>query len=124
MVYAVLSLTVVRMIPVALSLFGTHLDRATVGITGWFGPRGLASVVFALLAYDSLDAADAQLVLGAVTMVVLFSVVAHGVSARPLTRWYTHRLLESSHDGPEHDPAPHLPTRSLTRPRRHGTLGI
>ncbi len=82
--YAALSLTLVRMVPVALSLMGAGLDRATVGIMGWFGPRGLASVVFALIAFDTIDPVDARFVLGTVTVVVLMSVVAHGVSARPL----------------------------------------
>ena len=50
--YALLSLTVVRMLPVALALTGTGLDRPTVLFVGWFGPRGLASVVFALLAVE------------------------------------------------------------------------
>ena len=54
MVYAILSLTVVRMLPVALALIGTGLDRNTVLFVGWFGPRGLASLVFALLALEEL----------------------------------------------------------------------
>ena len=52
--YALLSLTVLRMVPVALSLLGAGLDGWTVGFVGWFGPRGLASVVFALLAIEEL----------------------------------------------------------------------
>ena len=52
--YAVLSLTIVRMLPVALSLVGVHLRRDTIGFVGWFGPRGLASVVFTLVAFDAL----------------------------------------------------------------------
>jgi NhaP-type Na+/H+ or K+/H+ antiporter len=83
-VYALLSLTVVRMLPVALGLLGTGLDRPAVCFIGWFGPRGLASIVFALLAYDDLSHGDGSFVLTTVVMVVLFSVVAHGVSANPL----------------------------------------
>ena len=49
-VYAALALTVMRMVPVALSLMGSGFDRVTVAFMGWFGPRGLASVVFVLLA--------------------------------------------------------------------------
>ena len=52
--YAVLSLTVVRMLPVALALLGAGLDRFSVGFVGWFGPRGLASVIFALIALEDL----------------------------------------------------------------------
>jgi len=53
--FAVLALTVVRMVPLAVALMGSGLDRFTVGFIGWFGPRGLASVVFGLIAYDSLS---------------------------------------------------------------------
>ena len=85
LVYALLSLTVIRMIPVGLSLVGTGLDRPTVLFVGWFGPRGLASVVFALLAVEELG--ESSLVGQAVAVValtVLLSVVLHGVSAGPL----------------------------------------
>ena len=56
----VLALTVLRMVPVALALAGSGLDRATVFFVGWFGPRGLASVVFGLIAVDSLAPAQIQ----------------------------------------------------------------
>ena len=57
LLYALLSLTVIRMIPVAISLIGTRLRPDTTLIMGWFGPRGLASVVFALMAYESFHEA-------------------------------------------------------------------
>jgi NhaP-type Na+/H+ or K+/H+ antiporter len=60
--YAVLSLTVVRMLPVALSLLGTGLDRLSLAFIGWFGPRGLASVIFALLALEDLQDAAQEVV--------------------------------------------------------------
>jgi sodium/hydrogen antiporter len=81
--YAVLSLTVVRMLPVALSLIGTGMPPATVAFVGWFGPRGLASVIFALIAADELDA-GADGAVAVIGMTVLISVFAHGFSARPL----------------------------------------
>jgi len=55
--YAILSLTLVRMVPVALACWGSGLDRKTVLFVGWFGPRGLASLVFALLALEDLGTA-------------------------------------------------------------------
>ena len=58
--YAVLSLTVIRMVPVAAVLIGTRLDRATIALVAWFGPRGLASVVFCLLALEELGSADCR----------------------------------------------------------------
>jgi NhaP-type Na+/H+ or K+/H+ antiporter len=85
--YAILSLTAVRMIPVALSLAGAGLGRRTVLFVGWFGPRGLASVVFALLAAEELGTAGAPLV-AVMVGTILLSVVAHGVSAGPLAARY------------------------------------
>jgi len=85
--YALLSLTVIRMLPVALSLIGTGLPPGAVAFIGWFGPRGLASVIFALIAVDELGsgAGDAVAVIG---MTVLISVFAHGLSAKPLATRY------------------------------------
>jgi NhaP-type Na+/H+ or K+/H+ antiporter len=89
LVYALLSLTLVRMGPVALSLLGTKLDRQTVLFMGWFGPRGLASVVFALLAVEELGETSFVVpALAAVSLTVLLSVVLHGVSAGPLGSRY------------------------------------
>jgi sodium/hydrogen antiporter len=84
-VYAVLSLTFLRMLPVALALVGAGLDRSDVLFIGWFGPRGLASVVFALLALEGLDSAGRELV-AVIALTVTLSVVLHGISARPLAR--------------------------------------
>lgn len=80
--YALLSLTVVRMLPVALCLIGSGLERGDVGFVGWFGPRGLASVVFAILAIESLETSplldDA---VGVVAMTIALSVILHGATA-------------------------------------------
>ena len=84
-VVALLALTVVRMVPVALVLVGSGFDRATVGVVGWFGPRGLASVVFALVAVAELAPADASRVVTVITATVLGSVVLHGASAAPIS---------------------------------------
>ncbi len=81
--YAVLSLTLLRMLPVALALLGAGFDRHDVLFIGWFGPRGLASVVFALLTLEGLDAAGRELV-AIIALTVTLSVVLHGISARPL----------------------------------------
>jgi NhaP-type Na+/H+ or K+/H+ antiporter len=82
--FALLTLTLVRMVPVALSLLGSGLDRATVAVVGWFGPRGLASVVFAILAAEALDQGTGSRVLAVIGCTVLFSVVLHGASAAPI----------------------------------------
>ena len=101
--YALFSLTVVRIAPVALALLGSGLDRRTVAFVGWFGPRGLASVVFALLAVEELG--EAPLVVSAVSAValtVLLSVLLHGVSAAPLGERYARSQAapEGSDDAP------------------------
>jgi NhaP-type Na+/H+ or K+/H+ antiporter len=113
-VYAVLSLTLVRMVPVALSLIGTRMDRDTVLFIGWFGPRGLASLVFALLALEAVgSAADEAVAVIAVT--VFLSVLAHGVSAAPLAARYGQAAAARA---PEPGGAvPDLPVRGLPRAR-------
>jgi NhaP-type Na+/H+ or K+/H+ antiporter len=90
--YAVLSLTVIRMLPVAVALAGTGLGRATVAFVGWFGPRGLASVVFALLALEALGETAAKPVITVIAFTVLLSVIAHGLTADPLAKRYSPRL--------------------------------
>jgi NhaP-type Na+/H+ or K+/H+ antiporter len=87
-VYAILSLTVIRMVPVAIALIGTHLRRATVAFMGWFGPRGLASVVFTLLALEEIERGGGAMLLETVTWTILLSVVLHGISASPLAARY------------------------------------
>jgi len=87
--YAVLSLTVVRMIPVALSLIGTHAQLPTVAFTGWFGPRGLASVVFLIVFLDAgTQSAAAKPLVQTAGLTIVLSVIAHGLSATPLAAQY------------------------------------
>ena len=106
LVYAVLSLTVVRMLPVAVSLLGSGTDRATVLFLGWFGPRGLASIVFALIALEDLDGVPGPIdeVVGAIGLTVLLSVLAHGLSARPLAGRYA-ASRGADQDEPTSEPA-------------------
>ena len=106
-VYAVLSLTVVRMVPVAISLFGVRRRRWTVAFMGWFGPRGLASVVFTLVAVETLQHSRAPFdtLLEVATWTILLSVMAHGLSAGPLARAYGHRMQDVD-DAPELSKAP------------------
>ena len=86
--YAVLSLTVVRMAPVAVAMLGTQARRPTVAFLGWFGPRGLASIVFALLVVEEGGLPGEELVVTTAFVAVGLSVLAHGVSAAPLSRRY------------------------------------
>ena len=101
-VFAALALTAVRMVPVAMALAGSGLDRFTVGLVGWFGPRGLASVVFGLIAYDTLDKAAGSQMLAVVVVTVTFSVVAHGLSAGPVAARYGAYVKTLTDHRPEH----------------------
>jgi hypothetical protein len=102
------------MVPVALALIGAGFDRNTVSFVGWFGPRGLASLVFALLALEELGTgADQALAVVAVT--VLLSVIAHGVSAAPLATRYGRAATPSRPQDPV--PDPEIPLRGLFRQR-------
>jgi NhaP-type Na+/H+ or K+/H+ antiporter len=87
--YAVLSLTVVRMLPVAIALLGTGARRPTLAFLGWFGPRGLASIVFAVILIDDTQLPHLHTMLLAITVTIALSVYAHGLTARPLTERYT-----------------------------------
>jgi sodium/hydrogen antiporter len=90
-VYAVLSLTVIRMLPVAIAVVGLGLRPATIGFLGWFGPRGLASVILALVVIDEAPAlAGLEQIFLVMTVTVLLSVFAHGISAAPLIRRLHH----------------------------------
>jgi sodium/hydrogen antiporter len=97
--YAVLSLTVIRMVPAALALAGRRLGATAVAFVGWFGPRGLASVVFALLALEDLGK-FAEPAVAVIAFTVLLSVVAHGLTANPIARRAGPRLATTS-DGPD-----------------------
>ena len=99
--YAVLSLTLVRMVPVALALIGSHLGRDTVLFVGWFGPRGLASLVFALLGLEALGG-EADEAVAVIAVTVLLSVVARGFSAAPLAARYGRSARRASAEESAH----------------------
>ncbi len=90
--YAVLSLTVIRMLPVALAMLGTGARRPTIGFLGWFGPRGAASIVFALLLLEEDALPHQDVILTTVFVTVGLSVLAHGASAAPLSTRYANWL--------------------------------
>ena len=81
--YALLSLTVVRVIPVFLSLAGKHMRWETSLFLGWFGPRGLASILFVLLVLEHAQIVQETLVFNTVIVTVAMSVVLHGLTALP-----------------------------------------
>ncbi len=96
-IYAVLSLTVLRMLPVILSLLGSKLDFSTMSFIAWFGPRGIASILYALLvAHDFGSIQGYEQLFAVITLTVLMSIIAHGFSARPLANWYSKHVENSS----------------------------
>jgi NhaP-type Na+/H+ or K+/H+ antiporter len=87
LLYAVVSLTVVRIIPVAIALIGAGLDRTSVAIIGWFGPRGLASIVLGLVYLEAEAHLPGEpMIRSAVIATVLISIFAHGITAIPCIR--------------------------------------
>lgn len=116
--YAALSLTVIRMVPIAIALANSALRPVSIAFVAWFGPRGLASIILALVVLDEEPQLPAGSVLfAAMTATVLASVVAHGVSARPLTRAYGRYMKDAAAGEAEMLPAMEMPVRgSLAAP--------
>jgi NhaP-type Na+/H+ or K+/H+ antiporter len=88
LIYAILSLTVIRMLPVAIAMVGSGLDRNTILFVGWFGPRGIASVLYVIIVLTSLGFAGYEKMLSIMVLTILLSVFLHGMSAVPLTHRY------------------------------------
>ena len=86
--YALLSLTIVRMLPVAIAMIGTGARGPTVAFLGWFGPRGLASIVFAVLVLEEGGLPHDALILTTTYVAIGLSVLAHGLTAAPLANRY------------------------------------
>ncbi len=103
-VYAVLSLTVIRMVPVALSLIGLGLKPYTIAFLGWFGPRGIASILLALLIMEELHGPAVETLHTVTAITVLGSVFLHGLSATPASETYGRRMEREAAAGemPEH----------------------
>jgi NhaP-type Na+/H+ or K+/H+ antiporter len=86
--YALASLTVIRMIPVAISMLGSGFDWRTITFIGWFGPRGIASVLYLLMAVAAIGFAGYEQIMSVIVLTILISVYAHGISALPLSHRY------------------------------------
>lgn len=101
--YAILSLTLVRMVPVAISMIGVGLRPASTLFLGWFGPRGLAAIILALIYLKEVEQIDVNTtIILAGTATVLLSIVAHGASANPAINVYTRRLTDLKPGDPEY----------------------
>ena len=88
LLFAILALTLIRMLPVHLSLLGTGVRPITSTFLGWFGPRGLASILFVLLILEQADLANENSLFATVMVTVVLSVLLHGMTAGPAARWY------------------------------------
>jgi len=110
--YAVLSLTVVRMLPVGLALLGAKLPMRTVAFIGWFGPRGLASIIFAVIALEELHT-EADRAVAVIGITVLLSVFAHGLSAQPLASRYGASFAGTTPQPAGGESSPQIPVRGL-----------
>lgn len=99
-IYAGLSLTLVRMIPTALSLIGLKLKPSTVLFLSWFGPRGLASLLFALLVIGEFNLPHGEQILTISVLTVVFSIIAHGITAVPGARLYASVIGKHQHADP------------------------
>jgi sodium/hydrogen antiporter len=112
--YALLSLTVVRMLPVVIAMAGSRARGPTLAFVGWFGPRGLASIVFAVIVVEESNLPHETLIVQAIYLTVGLSVLAHGLTAAPLAdryaRWYEQHPREQA------PPMESVPAE-VTRPR-------
>ena len=108
-VYALLSLTVVRMVPVAIAMIGSHARTPTVLFLGWFSPHGLASIVFGVVVVEAGGLPHTSTLVVALTVTVAMSVIAHGITAAPL-----HGDMRRGM------PCPHHPWSTCPRPSNAG----
>lgn len=112
-VYAIGSLTVMRMLGVAIALFSLKLQLDSILFVGWFGPRGIASIVYGLLIVEKDSLQNSQLMFTTMVVTVFISVFAHGLTAFPGANWYANRISskEDSHSMPEMIPVTEMPVR-------------
>ncbi len=112
--YAIISLTVIRIIPVAISLIGKGLSAPSVLYVGWFGPRGAASILYVLLVVDKHDLSGESIIFNITTITVLLSVFLHGLTAVPGANAYASTLEKTPIDSKSSEmrEVRHIPTRT------------
>ncbi len=102
-IYSLLSLTLIRMLPVMISLIGKKLKFSTVLFLGWFGPRGLASILFGLLVIEESHLVNEQTIFNTMIITVFLSVFAHGITANPLSNIYSNLDFIKSKNKAHHE---------------------
>jgi NhaP-type Na+/H+ or K+/H+ antiporter len=118
--YALLSLTLVRMLSVAISLVGAKVRLATNLFLGWFGPRGIASILYIFIVLDSESLPGLQLIYSVAMITVLFSIYAHGITASPLSNRYgsgIEAVDKKQMLTPETEEVPEMPLRNSGQPQ-------
>jgi NhaP-type Na+/H+ or K+/H+ antiporter len=123
LIYAVLSLTVIRMLPVAIALKSLNLKRNTQLFLGWFGPRGIASVIYALLLFEYSGIVNGDIIFSIVVVTVLLSIFAHGITAVPFANRYgghMEEMLTSDDLILEAEPVPEMPLRFDQKRTQYG----
>jgi NhaP-type Na+/H+ or K+/H+ antiporter len=104
--FGILALTALRMLPIHLSLVGTGIKPVTSAFLGWFGPRGLASILFVLLILEEAELQNESQLFAVVIITVALSVALHGMTAGPAARWYgsmSQRMGECEENRPMSD---------------------
>jgi NhaP-type Na+/H+ or K+/H+ antiporter len=112
--YAIFSLTLIRMVPVAISLIGSRIRPGTVLFLGWFGPRGVASILYVFIMLDAEGLAASKTIFTVVMVTVLLSIFAHGMTAAPAARRYGRRMADEevvAPDAEEHTEVAEMPLR-------------
>lgn len=111
--YAVLSLTVIRMLPVAISMLGAGVNSITVLFLGWFGPRGVASILYIFTVIETEGVLTKDSIYDLVLVTVLLSIILHGITAVPGANFYSKRLAQRiGNDGVELTSVPEMPVRA------------
>jgi NhaP-type Na+/H+ or K+/H+ antiporter len=117
--YALLSLTLVRLVAVAVAMLGSGARPPTIAFLGWFGPRGLASIVFAVILVEDANLPHESVLLNTIFLTVALSVLLHGVSAMPLARRYAAWFAAHPRHVFEAVPAPRQRPHRWAAGRRH-----
>ncbi len=117
--YAIISLTLIRMLSVAISMIGARVRPITTLFLGWFGPRGLASILYIFTVLDTEGIPGVDLIYDVAMVTVLVSIYAHGVTAAPGAKWYGRRMAEIDEEHrevKEMDEVSEMPLRGTAKP--------
>jgi NhaP-type Na+/H+ or K+/H+ antiporter len=115
LLYAVLSLTLVRILSVGISMVGAKISLITNFFLGWFGPRGIASILYVFIVLESENLPGLELIYGIAMSTVLLSIFAHGITAAPLANRYGVRMKKvdkTQEEMPETETVPEMPLRA------------